>query len=112
MSIAAHIEAALQLPDMIVRKYLEDLSDADLLLRPAVLNGKLMGTTSGNGNLTVTETQPNLPPGVAKLIGMMGAGGFSIIAIIIGFFISLMIDLVFATIGALIGTAIFHKKAA
>jgi len=34
MSIAAHIKSALELPGMVVRSYLEDLSDDELLVRP------------------------------------------------------------------------------
>ena len=35
MSLAEHITAALQLPTTVVNMYLDDLTDAELLVRPA-----------------------------------------------------------------------------
>ena len=35
MSIAAHIETAMETPTFVVKSYLEDLTDGDLLVRPA-----------------------------------------------------------------------------
>ena len=34
MSIAAHIKSSLELPNMVVRSYLKDLTDGDLFVRP------------------------------------------------------------------------------
>jgi hypothetical protein len=62
MSIANHIRASFELPDMIVRAYLEDLTDDDLFVRPAENMNHIAWQL---GHLISGEnwhTMPSLPP--------------------------------------------------
>lgn len=51
-----------------------------------------------------------IPPVLQNLIESTASGGFSCLAVVIGFFFSLVIYSIFATVGSLIGTAIFQPK--
>lgn len=73
MSIAAHIKDALELPDMVVRRYLEDLTDDDLLVRPlenmnhiAWQLGHLITGENFHINQVCADSMPALPPGFAE----------------------------------------------
>jgi hypothetical protein len=73
MSIAVHIRSALELPDFVVRSYLEDLSDADLLVRPlATMNhiawqlGHLIASENGHIEHVAPGAMPPLPAGFAQ----------------------------------------------
>ncbi len=50
------------------------------------------------------------PEQVTEILSGLGAGGFALGAMIVGLFFSLFIYSAFATGGALIGVAVFHKK--
>lgn len=70
MSIALHIRQTLELPTMIVRGYLEDLTDEDLLLRPyASMNhlawqlGHLIGGEHFHIEQVAQGLMPALPDG-------------------------------------------------
>jgi len=54
--------------------------------------------------------QVDLPPAVLGIIETFAGGGFALGAIVIRFFFSLVLYVIFAGIGALIGVAIFNKK--
>ena len=57
----------------------------------------------------------NLPPEAQQVAGPfldnMFASGFAVGAIIAQFFLSLVLYSIFATLGGIVGAAIFHKKA-
>lgn len=70
MSLAEHITASLQLPTMVVNMYLEDLTDADLLIRPAEnMNhiawqlGHLIQSEHFHVTQVAPESMPALPAG-------------------------------------------------
>lgn len=70
MGIASHIKLALELPNMIVRSYLEDLTDAELLVRPfdgmnhiAWQLGHLIHGENFHINQVVAGSMPPLPDG-------------------------------------------------
>lgn len=72
MSIAEHIRISLELPQMIVERYLEDLSDAELLLRPgpgmnhiAWQLGHLITGENFHVNQIAQQEMPELPEGFA-----------------------------------------------
>lgn len=72
MILASHIRATLQLPNMIVEQYLEDLTDAQLLLRPAKGMNHIawqLGHLITGENFHVSqldpEAMPPLPEGFA-----------------------------------------------
>ena len=73
MSIAEHIRASFKLPDMIVRAYLEDLTDEELLVRPAsTMNhiawqlGHLIHSENFHINSVCPESMPILPAGFSS----------------------------------------------
>ncbi|MEO1971342.1 MAG: DinB family protein [Pirellulaceae bacterium] len=68
MSIAAHVVSMLALPDLIVRRYLEDLTNDDLLVRPyANMNhiawqlGHLIASENAHVNQVFPDSMPALP---------------------------------------------------
>lgn len=70
MSIAVHIRQTLELPEMIVRMYLEDLSDEDLFVRPydsmnhiAWQLGHLIAGENFHINQIMPDSMPALPEG-------------------------------------------------
>ena len=72
MSIAGHIKASLELPNMIVRSYLEDLTDDDLFSRPldnmnhiAWQLGHLISGENFHINQVYPGSMPSLPVGFA-----------------------------------------------
>lgn len=73
MSIAVCLKQTLELPEFVVRSYLEGLSDADLLVRPADgMNhiawqlGHLISSEYGHVETVFAGTMPTLPLGFAK----------------------------------------------
>ncbi len=55
--------------------------------------------------------KPEIPEGVRDiLLSALGRGAFSIVAVFIGFFFMLIFSLIFATLGGIIGVAIFEKR--
>lgn len=65
MSLAAHIKASLDLPTYIVNAYLEDLTDDDLLVRPAEKMNHLawqLGHLIQSEYFHVTQVYPNSMP--------------------------------------------------
>lgn len=70
MSIAVCLKQSLELPEFVVRSYLEGLSDDDLLVRPADgMNhiawqlGHLVGSEHGHVETVFPGTMPTLPDG-------------------------------------------------
>lgn len=70
MSIASHIASSLELPGFIVRSYLEDLTDGDLLVRPlenmnhiAWQLGHLIAGENFHINEVYPDSMPPLPEG-------------------------------------------------
>lgn len=70
MSIAVCLKQSLELPEFVVRSYLEGLSDADLLVRPATgMNhiawqlGHLIGSEHGHVETVFPGTMPSLRDG-------------------------------------------------
>ena len=73
MSIAAHIKTSLSLPTFVVRGYLDDLNDADLLQRPhpdanhiAWQLGHLIASENSLNNMVCPDSMPPLPEGFAE----------------------------------------------
>ena len=73
MSIAAHIKASLELPNMVVQSYLEDLSDEELFVRPldnmnhiAWQLGHLIAGENFHINHVAPNSMPTLPDGFAE----------------------------------------------
>jgi len=65
MSIAAHIRASLQLPDMVVRSYLEDLTEDDLMVRPYENMNHIkwqLGHLISGENFHINQVCPNAMP--------------------------------------------------
>jgi len=74
MSIAAHIKSSLELPGSIVRAYVDDLSDKELLLRPqkdmnhiAWQFGHLIVSENFHINQLYAGCMPALPDGFAAM---------------------------------------------
>ncbi|QDU16934.1 DinB superfamily protein [Gimesia maris] len=70
MSIAEHIKSSLQLPTFVVNGYLEDLTDADLLVRPAEKSnhinwqlGHLIQSEQFHTSQVCPDVAPELPAG-------------------------------------------------
>lgn len=70
MSIAEHIKSSLQLPTFVVNGYLEDLTDADLLVRPAEKSnhinwqlGHLIQSEQFHTSQVCPDVVPELPAG-------------------------------------------------
>lgn len=70
MSIAAHIATSLELPNFVVRNYLEDLTDDDLFVRPlenmnhlAWQLGHLIASENFHINEVYPDSMPELPEG-------------------------------------------------
>jgi len=73
VSIASHIKGSLESPGFVVNAYLEDLSDADLLIRPteganhiAWQLGHLIVSEHHLVNQVCPDSMPALPPGFAE----------------------------------------------
>ncbi|MCA9172888.1 MAG: DinB family protein [Planctomycetales bacterium] len=73
MTIAAHIRSTLALPNFVVGKYLEDLSDSELLVRPlpemnhiAWQLGHLIAGEHFHISQVAEGAMPNLPEGFAE----------------------------------------------
>lgn len=73
MSIAEHLKLSFELPDMIVRGYLEDLTDEDLLVRPVEKGnhiawqlGHLIYGETFHINQLVPDSMPPLPEGFSE----------------------------------------------
>ncbi len=73
MSIATQIKAELQLPTFVVQGYLQDLTDADLLRRPAENAnhiawqlGHLISSEHSLNNMVYPDSMPALPAGFAE----------------------------------------------
>ncbi|MDP6446148.1 MAG: DinB family protein [Pirellulaceae bacterium] len=73
MSIASHIKAELGLPGFVVQGYLQDLSDADLMLRAhekanhiAWQLGHLIVAEHNLNNMVCPDSMPALPAGFAE----------------------------------------------
>ena len=73
MSIATHIKTSLQLPDYVVKGYLQDLTDDDLLIRPhekanhiAWQLGHLISAEHNINNMVAPDSMPPLPEGFAE----------------------------------------------
>lgn len=72
MNLANHIRASLELPSFIVNSFLEDLTDDELFVRPALqMNhiawqlGHLVVSENSYMNLVTTSQSPPLPEGFA-----------------------------------------------
>ena len=76
---------------------------------PVNLLMSAIGMRMGGGLAEMFESA-DLPPEALEMMEMFGSGGFSLMAILISFLVSLVIYPIFAGIGALIGVAIFNKK--
>lgn len=69
MTIAAHIATSLQLPDFVVRSYLEDLTDDDLFVRPLGNMNHLawqLGHLIASENFHINEVCPNSMPALPE----------------------------------------------
>ena len=76
---------------------------------------QLLSGAAGFGGLDQIEEalgDQELPPFVSQILEQVGGAGFTAMSALIGLVFSLILFSIFAGIGALIGTAIFHKKAA
>jgi len=71
----------------------------------------LVGGLGAGESIQQALQQADLPPEVAELVSKFGSGELAFGAIVFGLLVSLVVYTIFATIGALIGTAIFHRKA-
>ena len=72
MSIAAHIRVSLELPNMVVRSYLDDLTDNDLFVRPLPNMNHIawqLGHLIAGENFHISQvcpgSMPRLPDGFA-----------------------------------------------
>lgn len=81
MSLALCLEQSLQLPEFVVRSYLEDLTDAELLVRPtAGMNhiawqlGHLISSEHGHVSTIFPGTMPDLPDEFADQHSKQTAG--------------------------------------
>ena len=76
----------------------------------------LMGAAAGGfGSLEQIEEafgDQQIPPALQQAFEAMGGAGIGIGSVLIGLIFGLVIYPIFAAIGATIGTALFHKKAA
>lgn len=73
MSVAEHIKVSLELPSMVVRMYLDDLTDAELLVRPhpkmnhiAWQLGHLISSEHAHVEQVSPNSMPALPIGFAE----------------------------------------------
>jgi hypothetical protein len=73
MSVASQIKASFEMPSMVVRSYLSDLTDDDLFVRPfdgmnhiAWQLGHLIGGEHFHINQVVPNSMPPLPEGFAE----------------------------------------------
>lgn len=69
--------------------------------------------TAGVGlvpNIEELLEQADIPEGARGILSALGGGGLSIGFILIGLVVSLFVYAIFATIGGVIGVAVFHKK--
>ena len=69
MSLAEHITASLQLPTLVVNMYLEDLTDADLLIRPAENMNHIawqLGHLIQSEHFHVTQIAPDAMPALPE----------------------------------------------
>jgi hypothetical protein len=53
-----------------------------------------------------------VPDEVVDMLSGFGAAGFSMLAVVFGFVLSLLFYTLFAAVGALLAVALFHRKAA
>lgn len=72
--------------------------------------GMVMGPIQGRVFERVLENARDMPDNVRPLLDALRHGGFSVLGAILGFFVFLVIAVVFSTIGGLIGAAVFRKK--
>ncbi len=75
----------------------------------------LMGSAMGFGGVEQMREMmgdQDIPPALENILGAMGGTGFGIGAAIVSLLLSLVLFSIFAAVGGLIGTALFHKKAA
>jgi hypothetical protein len=73
----------------------------------------LMGAAGGFGSFSQIQDMmgdQDLPPEVANALESLGGVGIGIGSIVLGLIFALILYPIFAMIGALIGTALFHKK--
>ncbi len=56
------------------------------------------------------ENAQDVPDGMRQLVDNMGGGGAGALATLVGFFFWLFVDAIFATLGGLLGVALFKKK--
>ena len=69
MSLAEHITAALQLPTTVVNMYLDDLTDAELLVRPAENMNHIawqLGHLIQSEHMHVSEVAPDAMPALPE----------------------------------------------
>lgn len=84
MSIAEHIKTTLQLPGFVSKSYVQDLSDEDLLKRPAPSAnhiawqlGHLIASENALNNQVAPDSMPALPDGFAEKHSKETAGSDS-----------------------------------
>jgi len=72
----------------------------------------LVGGLGLSENLQRALEDADLPPQIAEIASSFGSGQLALGAILFQLLVSLVVYTIFATVGALLGTAIFHRKAA
>lgn len=75
----------------------------------------LLGAASGFGDLSQIQDMmgdEEIPPALANFLESMGSAGIGIGSVLIGLVFSLILYPIFCSVGALIGTSLFHKKGA
>ena len=75
---------------------------------------QLMGANEAFGGFEQMQEMmgdQEIPPMVQNLLESIGTGGFTLVGMLIGAVVAIIVYPIFAAIGALIGTALFHKKA-
>lgn len=70
----------------------------------------VMGPLQGRMMERIVENAGDVPENVRPFMEAMRSGGFSVIGAIFGFFIFLVLALIFSTLGGLLGAVLFKKK--
>ena len=83
---------------------------ASIVGLPFTLLGSAMGGLGGLGQMEDVLGDQDLPPFLENAMEALAGGGIGIVSILIGLGFSLVLYPIFAMIGALIGTSLFHKK--
>jgi hypothetical protein len=73
--------------------------------------GLVMGPIQGRMIERVLQNARDIPENMQPMLDALRQSSFSVIGTILGFFVFLMIAIIFSTIGGLVGAALFRKSA-